>query len=151
MRRILTKRIGSLAAAFIACAGSLVAASGSLSTSASAASSSGTDITYALPPAVVPNYIFPIMGAEYYSNVNVYNFDPEMFRPLYWFGQGTSPTLNKTLSLAEPPVYTNGGKTVTITLKKYKWSDGTAVTSKDVLFYMQMLKAEQAIWPAYVP
>jgi peptide/nickel transport system substrate-binding protein len=150
VRRILPKRIGSLIAAFIACAGSLVVASGSLSTSASAASSN-TDITFALPPAIVPNYIFPIMGAAYYSNVNLYQFQQEMFRPLYWFGKGSSPTLNATLSLADVPTYSNGGKTVTIKLKSYKWSDGAAVNSEDVLFFMQMLKAEQSIWPTYVP
>ena len=150
MRRLLTRRIGSLIAAFIACAGSLVAASGSLGTSASAATSN-TDITFALPPAVVPNYIFPIMGSAYYSNVNLYNFQPEMFRPLYWFGNGADPTFNAKLSLAYAPTYSDGGKTVTIKLKKYEWSDGTAVNSEDVLFFMQMLKAEQAIWPVYVP
>jgi peptide/nickel transport system substrate-binding protein len=139
-----------LVVAFIACAGSLVVASGSLSTRASAASSN-TDITFALPPAIVPNYIFPIMGAAYYSNVNLYQFQQEMFRPLYWFGKGSSPTLNESLSLADAPTYSNGGKTVTIKLKKYKWSDGTAVNSEDVLFFMQMLKAEQSIWPTYVP
>ena len=102
MRRILPKRIGSLVTAFIACAGSLVVASGSLSTSASAASNN-TDITFALPPAIVPNYIFPIMGSAYYSNVNLYQFQQEMFRPLYWFGKGSSPTFNETLSLADAP------------------------------------------------
>jgi peptide/nickel transport system substrate-binding protein len=99
----------------------------------------------------VPNYIFPIMGGAVYSNVNVYNFQPEMFRPLYWFGDGASPTLNAKLSLAYAPTYSNGGKTVTIKLKKYEWSDGTPVTSEDILFFMQMLKAKQAVWPAYVP
>ena len=48
-------------------------------------------------------------------------------------------------------MYSNGGKTVTIKLKKYDWSDGTPVTSTDVLFFMQMLKAEKSIWPVYVP
>jgi len=28
-----------------------------------------------------------------------------MYRPLYWFGNGTSPTLNTSLSLANPPVF----------------------------------------------
>ena len=124
------KRIGSLVTAFIACAGSLVVASGTLSTSASAASNN-TDITFALPPAIVPNYIFPIMGAAYYSNVNLYQFQQEMFRPLYWFGKGSSPTLDESLSLADAPTYSNSGKTVTIKLKKYKWSDGTAVNSEE--------------------
>ncbi len=149
VRRLLTKRIVAVIASFITCVGTLVAVSGSLTTSASAASS--VDITYALPPAVTPNYIFPVMGSAYYSNVNLYQFQSEMFRPLYWFGEGTAPTFNESLSLALPPVYSNAGKTVTIKLKKYDWSDGQPVTSTDVLFFMQMLKAEKSIWPVYVP
>ena len=100
---------------------------------------------------MTPNYIFPIMGSAYYSNVNLYQFQAEMFRPLYWFGEGTDPTFNASLSLAYAPVYSNGGKTVTIKLKKYDWSDGSPVTSEDVLFFMQMLKAETSIWPVFVP
>ncbi len=117
----------------------------------SGASASTTNITFALPPAVTPNYIFPVMGAAYYSNVNLYQFQAELFRPLYWFGNGASPTFNSALSLAQAPVYSNAGKTITITMKPYKWSNGKSVTSADVLFFMDMLKAETKIWPVYVP
>ena len=150
MKRLFSRKFGALIASSVVCVGTLAAVSGSLTTSASAASS-GTDITYALPPAVVPNYIFPVMGSAYYSNVNLYQFQSELFRPLYWFGQGTAPSFNEKLSLALPPVYSNAGKTVTIKLKKYNWSDGKPVTADDVLFFMQMLKAEKSIWPVYVP
>jgi len=150
VKRLFSRKFGALIASSVVCVGTLAAVSGSLTTSASAASS-GTDITYALPPAVVPNYIFPVMGSAYYSNVNLYQFQSEMFRPLYWFGQGTAPSFNEKLSLALPPVYSNAGKTVTIKLKKYNWSDGKPVTADDVLFFMQMLKAEKSIWPVYVP
>ncbi len=115
------------------------------------ASSSSGVVTFALPPAVTPNYIFPIMGGAYFSNVNFFQFQEMMFRPLYWFGQGTKPTFNETLSLALPPVYSNAGKTVTIKLKKYAWSDGKSVTATDVLFFINMLKAETKIWPLFVP
>jgi peptide/nickel transport system substrate-binding protein len=121
-----------------------------LSTSATAASPSG-DVTFALPPAVIPNYIFPVMSGTYYSNVNLYQFQALMFRPLYWFGTGNQPSFNESLSLAKAPAFTNAGKTVTITLNKYKWADGKPVTSQDVLFFMQILKAETSIWPVFVP
>jgi peptide/nickel transport system substrate-binding protein len=91
------------------------------------------------------------MSGTYYSNVNLYQFQALMYRPLYWFGQGTQPSFNESLSLANAPVYSNGGKTVTITMKKYAWGDGKPVTSEDVIFFMQMLKAETSIWPVYVP
>jgi peptide/nickel transport system substrate-binding protein len=135
-------------AALIASSSLVAVGSGVLSSSASA--STNTDITYALLPATVPNYILPLMGSAYYSNVNLYQFQAEMFRPLYWFGNGSKPTFNSTLSLADAPVYSDAGKTITITMKPYKWSNGTAVTSADVLFFMDMLKAEKKIWPIYV-
>jgi peptide/nickel transport system substrate-binding protein len=150
MRKFFTGRVATLAASLITCASLIGITSGGISTTASAASSTG-DVTFALPPAVIPNYIFPLMSGAYYSNVNLYQFQQIMFRPLYWFGTGTQPSFNESLSLALPPVYSNGGKTVTIKLKSYNWSDGKPVTAEDVIFFMQMLKAEISIWPVYVP
>ena len=63
-----------------------------------------------------------------------------MYRPLYWFGDGVQPTLNPSLSLANYPTFS--GKNVTITLKPYKWSNGTPVTATDVAFWLNM---EQAV------
>jgi peptide/nickel transport system substrate-binding protein len=151
MRRLFSvfhKPVRAALALFIGSSGLVAIGSGALGSSASA---STTNITYALLPATLPNYIFPVMGSAYYSNVNLYQFQAEMFRPLYWFGSGTSPTFNASLSLANTPVYSNGGKTMTITMKPYKWSNGKSVTSADVLFFMDMLKAEKKIWPIYVP
>lgn len=74
-----------------------------------------------------------------------------MYRPLYWFGNGTQPTLNTSLSLANPPVYTNGNRTVTVTLKHCMWSNGEQVTARDVQFWMNLMFAEKANWAAYVP
>jgi peptide/nickel transport system substrate-binding protein len=97
------------------------------------------------------------MDSTYYSNVNLFNFQQEMFRPLYWYGPaGTAPNqsiygVNTTLSLAKQPVYSDGNKVVTITLNNYKWANGDPVTSRDILFFMNLLKAEQSIWPVYVP
>jgi peptide/nickel transport system substrate-binding protein len=150
MRKFFTRRVVAFAASLITCASLIGISSGGFSTGASAASTSG-DVTFALPPAVIPNYIFPIMSGTYYSNVNLYQFQALMFRPLYWFGTGTQPSFNESLSLALPPVFSNGGKTVTIKLKNFNWSDGKPVTAQDVIFFMQMLKAETSIWPVFVP
>ena len=57
-----------------------------------------------------------------------------MYRPLYWFGVGNSASLNPGLSVAQVPVYSNGGKTVTIKMKDYKWSNGESVDAQDVVF-----------------
>ena len=155
-RRLAT--ISAVAASTLSLAGLGASALGAGAASAASAAaktghraSSGGTVTFALPPAVTPNYILPLMGSTYYSNVNLYQFQQIMYRPLYWFGQGTAPTFNPTLSLADAPVYSNGGKTVTIKLKRYEWANGKPLTSRDVLFFMNLLKAEQSIWPVYVP
>jgi peptide/nickel transport system substrate-binding protein len=73
-----------------------------------------------------------------------------MYRPLYWFGDGASPTLNAGLSLARPPAYS--GRNVTITMKGWKWSNGETVTAPDVVFWIHLLQAVgPASWGAYVP
>jgi peptide/nickel transport system substrate-binding protein len=110
----------------------------------------GGTATWALPPSTIPNYIFPFTSSTYFSVVNAENFQYLMYRPLYWFGNGASPTLNTSLSLADAPVYS--GTKVTITLKNYKWSDGTAVTAQDVLFWIHMMQAVGSTnWGAFVP
>jgi peptide/nickel transport system substrate-binding protein len=91
------------------------------------------------------------MSLAFFSVYNINQFQFLMYRPLYWFGKGTGPTLNPSLSLAKTPVYSNGGKTITITLKPYKWSDGESLTAKDVMFWMNMLHAEKTNWAGYVP
>jgi peptide/nickel transport system substrate-binding protein len=48
-------------------------------------------------------------------------------------------------------VYSNGGKTVTVTMKGWKWSNGKPVDAKSVLFFLNMTFAEKANWNAYAP
>jgi len=111
---------------------------------------SGGTATFALLPSQTPNYIFPFSSSAYFSVVNSEDFQYLMYRPLYWFGNGASPTLNTSLSLADPPVYK--GNDITITLKDWKWSNGEKVTAQDVVFWIHMMEAEAASnWGAYVP
>jgi peptide/nickel transport system substrate-binding protein len=74
-----------------------------------------------------------------------------MWRPLYWFGGPGKVGLNEKYSLAEPATVTAGGgkTTATITLKSYRWSDGKPVTSRDVQFWFNLLKADKANWWDY--
>ena len=75
-----------------------------------------------------------------------------MYRPLYMFGDnGDSVTVNYPLSPADAPVYSDGGKTVTINLKGWKWSDGETVDASDVMFWLNMMKAEKANYAGYCP
>ena len=55
--------------------------------------------------------------------------------------------MNPSLSLANLP--TVSGRTVTITLKHYMWSNGTQVTAQDVMFWLNMELAEPANYGAY--
>ncbi len=122
---------------------------------ASGKATAGT-ITFAAPPGTAPTWIMPLITAADNSVYTVLSFDYEMWRPLYWFVNGVEPKQTASMSLANLPVYTNGDKTVTITLKNnYKWSDGQPVTSKDVLFWWDVMKAaikeSPANWAAYTP
>ncbi len=99
-------------------------------------------------PADAPKWILPLANATAGVNDGV-EFENQMWRPLYWFGNGVQPTESPTLSLARPPVWSNGDKTVTITLNSnYKWSNGQPVTSRDVLFWFDEARAAVKESPA---
>ena len=106
---------------------------------------------FAEPPGGNPNYIFPFAPFRYFSVDNLSQFQMLMYRPLYWFGNGSNPTINLSDSLAKYPTFSNGGKTVTVDLNAYKWSDGETVTSQDVVFWMNFMKLEKDTWAGYVP
>ncbi len=109
-------------------------------------------VSWAEPPASVPNYIFPFFSDADASNLNVYDFEELLYRPLYYFGgKSDSDALNLTLSLAAAPLYSNDDKTVTIDLKSYRWSNGTKVDAEDALFWFNILHAEKTNYALYVP
>jgi peptide/nickel transport system substrate-binding protein len=150
-RRLLAAACGAAAIAITAAA----CGSSGTSSSPSAVATGGTPIaggtaTWALSPSAVPNYIFPFDSSTYDTVYNAEDFQYLLYRPLYWFGNGASPTLNTSLSLADAPVY-NGNK-VTITMKGWKWSNGQTVSAQNVVFWLHMLQAVGASdWGAYVP
>ena len=113
-------------------------------------------ITWAQPPNTAPSYILPLITAADNSVYTVLDFDYQMYRPLYWLINGVEPKEVPAMSLANDPVYSNGDKALTITLKSnYKWSDGQPMTSKDILFWWAMMKAaikeSPANWAYYTP
>ncbi|MGZ4441938.1 MAG: ABC transporter substrate-binding protein [Nocardioidaceae bacterium] len=98
------------------------------------------------------NWIFPIASGAFFSAYNISWLQQPMYRPLYWFGgNNNQPTLDQGLSAANPAKYASDGKSVTVSLKPWKWSNGESVNADDVVFAMNMLKAEKANWAAYVP
>ena len=76
-----------------------------------------------------------------------------MYRPLYWFGNNNSPAVDYNYSIGNTPVFSNGDKTVTVTLKNWKFSNGETVTSRDVEFWMNMefAMAPKGDWCDYTP
>jgi len=108
--------------------------------------------TFALPAAVTPNWIWPFAAVQDMGVQNIAFLQQLMYRPLYWFGDSNGgPAVNSSLSIAQLPTFSPDGKTVTIKLKPYTWSNGEEVTAQDVVFWMNMEKAEKQNDGAYVP
>ncbi len=144
------RRLTSLGAAAAAVA-ALVAAGGGAGAQLSKTLAYRGTVTYAQPPGGAPNFIFPLYPLAYYSGTNIHMFQQMMYPPLYWFGKSGQPVVNYRRSLAGPPVYSNQGRTVTITLKHQVWSDGQPITTRDIQFWMNLLIANKVNWGAYVP
>ena len=144
--RIHTK-IMAATVAVTACALVAAGCNGSGNSAAGGTPVKGGTAVFAEPPSSPPSYIFPYMSSSVISDVNLFDFQYLMYRPLYWFGNGGQPTVNYSLSLAYPPVV-NGDK-ITITLKRYKWSNGTPVTAQNVMFWLNMEAAVPHDYGAY--
>jgi peptide/nickel transport system substrate-binding protein len=131
----------------------LSSADGATTHSVKAAKSGGV-ITWAEPPSATPNYIFPLGSAQYSTVNNISQFQYLMYRPLYMFGgadNSVSNQVNYSVSVGEAPVFNSTDTSATVTVKPYKWSNGTAVTGQDVLFFANMLEAVKSNWYDYVP
>jgi peptide/nickel transport system substrate-binding protein len=78
-----------------------------------------------------------------------------MWRPVLWTINGVTAEVNPLMSMGNRPVYSNGNKTVSVTLKGWKWSDGTPVTASDLLFDVDLIKAgvkeSPSNWSGYAP
>lgn len=111
----------------------------------------GGTATFAEQGDAIPSYIFPLYSSANWVYASTAQFQPLMYRPLYWFGQSGRPVVDYGLSLANPPKFSSGDSVVTITLKHYLWSDGQPVTTRDVAFWINLLRAEKRNYGPYVP
>lgn len=118
--------------------------------SANAPGKAADTISWALPPATVPNWIWPFSPIADFSVTNS-EVQLMMYRTLYWYGDNGKTGVDYSLSLAQKPVFSQDGKTITITLNPYKWSNGEDVTAQDVLFWINMDKVEKANYAGYTP
>jgi len=143
-----------LAVGIAACSSSSSPSGGSTSPSASstAAAAPGGTATVGLPAGVTLNYIWPFIPLSDANEYNTEQFQELMYRPLYMFGNnGNSVSVNYPLSLANEPTYSADGKTVTISMKGWKWSNGETVNADDVVFWLNMMEAEKANYYGYTP
>ncbi|MGH7642227.1 MAG: ABC transporter substrate-binding protein [Candidatus Dormibacteria bacterium] len=107
--------------------------------------------SYSLPIGEDFSWMFPIENQANYEDWDS-NVEDGMWRPLYFAGSGGQTGINYPLSLATAPVYSNGDKTVTVTLNQgYTWTDGTPVTTTDIRFFFELLTAGKNQDGAYIP
>ena len=153
----MNKRILILLASVLVIA-AIVAACGSGGSSSSSSSGASSNSAPAKDSAIIaepPNapayYVFPLTPMDNYNGLNDAYFQDLIYRPLYWIGDHGQVKVYDQISLADAPTYTDGGKTAVLKLRDYSWSDGTKITSRDVLFFWNLLKASKENWAGYVP
>ncbi len=104
-----------------------------------------------MSPTDHANMIFPFSSGAYFTVTNMNDFQSYLYRPLYWVGKGSDITIQPDLSLAALPVYSNGNKTVTITMKGWKFSNGETIDAQSVKFFLDMYAAVPYRYAGYVP
>lgn len=106
-------------------------------------------VSFALPPSATPNWILPLAIPGYTASYNGV-VQSALFVPLYAYdGSSGAVGMDQAASAAEPPVYSPDGRSVTVTLKPLTWSDGVPVTSADVQFWLELVRAAKDDWGAY--
>ncbi|MHC3469667.1 peptide ABC transporter substrate-binding protein [Streptomyces sp. 7R007] len=142
-------RTGLLAPAATLCAGTLLLAGCSGSGDTSSASKDSID--YALPANFTPNWILPI-GTAAHLNTNNISIANSLWEPLIAYDGSTGEIAwNKAGSIATAADFAADNKSVTITLGDRHWSDGKPITSADVAFWFDLIKANKAQWAGYTP
>lgn len=102
----------------------------------------GGTINYALPTQTNLNWFLPLMNA---ASDSVYNSQivDQLYKPMIWVNNDY--TINWNSSIADKVTYNSAGTVYHVFLNpKWKWSDGQPVTSKDVLFTWNVIKAASA-------
>ncbi|MGH7920939.1 MAG: ABC transporter substrate-binding protein, partial [Candidatus Dormibacteraceae bacterium] len=147
----MSSRRWSMLVAGLAALTLLLAACGSSGNGGPSPGKAADTASWAEPTAAgTPNDIWPFLPAEALSVINA-QFQQQMYRPLYFSGANGSVNVSPSLSLAQLPSFSQDGKTITITMKSNRWSDGEAVDASDVLFWINMDKAEKENYGNYSP
>ncbi len=106
-------------------------------------------IDYALPANFTPNWILPI-GTAAHLNTNNGSISHSLYEQLISYDGSTGKIAwNKKGSVATDAAFAADGKSVTITLGDRHWSDGKPITSRDVEFWFNLIKANEKDWGSY--
>ena len=111
----------------------------------------GGEVTWACAPGFPPAVIFPFTPAERMGMRNILEFQALMYRTLYFFGSNGNPEVDYANSIGEPPVWSADGRTVTVKVKPWKWSNGETLCADNVLFWVNLMKVKGARYGEYVP
>ena len=111
----------------------------------------GGTVTWACAPGFPPAVIFPFTPAERMGTRNIYEFQMLMYRTLYYFGSRGTPEVDYEQSIGEPPQWSADGRTVTIKIKPWRWSNGETVCADNVLLWTNMMKVKGDRYGEYVP
>lgn len=153
MRMSRTRRaiasIAALTAGAAALAGCSATHSGTSTQSTGSPKQGGTARVYQIS-GTQPTAIFPLLTPVENNTTNA-AFQWEMYAPLYFYGANDKIALNSTDSVAQSTAWSTDGKSVSITLKSWKWSNGESVTAQDALFFLNLLKANKTDWSGYTP
>jgi peptide/nickel transport system substrate-binding protein len=145
----------SLAVIGISAMTALAACSGSSPSSTTGSTggtpSSGGVVTFAESPDYSPTWILPFYSGEFFTIQEQGWFESLSWPPLFNQSNGASPVVNYATSLGNPPVYSDNDTVVTLTIKHWKWSDGQPVTTRDLMFWLNLLKANKTEWADYTP
>ncbi|KAK1177116.1 peptide ABC transporter substrate-binding protein [Streptomyces sp. NBS 14/10] len=145
-----TGRRWALVAGAALTSGALLTGCSGGGTSSSGGHSSDT-INYALPANFTPNWILPV-GTASHLNTNNSSISQSLWEPLIAYDGSTGEVgWNKDNSLATAADFAKDSKSVTITLGNRHWSDGKPITSRDVEFWFNLIKANKADWANYSP
>ncbi|MCY0875591.1 MAG: peptide ABC transporter substrate-binding protein [Firmicutes bacterium] len=132
----------SLAAAIVMVAGTGILLAPSSFAASGANAASGGVITYALPSQTQLNWFLPINNAADDSIYNAQLVD-QVIKPMLWVNNDY--TINWNSSIAKNITYNKAGTVYHVFLNpKWHWSNGQPVTSKDVLFTWNVVKAASA-------
>ena len=114
-------------------------------------STSKDSINYALPANFTPNWILPI-GTAAHLNTNNISIANTLWEPLIAYDGSTGKIAwNKAGSIATAADFASDNKSVKITLGDRHWSDSKPITSDDVKFWFDLIKANKAQWAGYTP